>query len=59
MEVKFIKNHVLGNVGDIKSLSQPKAKYLLRCGVVEVVKEKPKAKPKAKPKRTPKNKATK
>ena len=54
MEVKFIKNHVLGNVGDIKSLSQPKAKYLLRCGAVEVIKEKPKARPR----RTPKNKAT-
>ena len=55
MEVKFIKNHVLGNMGDIKSLPQPKAEYLLRCGVVEVVKEKPKVKPK----RTPKIKASK
>lgn len=56
MEVKFIKNHVLGNMGEVKNLSHPKANYLLRCGAVEMVKEKPKEK--EKPKRTSKTKAT-
>lgn len=33
MKIKFMKNHVAGKAGDVVSLSDDRANYLIRAGV--------------------------
>lgn len=36
MKVKLLKDHVLGNKGDIIDCDYERAQYLVRCGVADV-----------------------
>lgn len=49
MKIKFLKNHVAGKAGDVVSLSDERANYLIRVGVASAhVAPKPKPKPRKK-----------
>ena len=36
MKIDLIKNHILGETGDIVSVSQPRGDYLIRMGVAKL-----------------------
>ena len=66
MKIELIKDHVLGEKGDIISVSQPRGDYLIRMGVaklhvanVEVEQEEKEEKPKPKKEAKPKTKTKK
>lgn len=53
MKIKFLKNHVAGKAGDVVSLSDERANYLIRAGVASAhVAPKPKPKPKPRKKKS-------
>jgi dsDNA-specific endonuclease/ATPase MutS2 len=60
MKIELIKDHVLGEKGDIISVSQPRGDYLIRMGVakkhVATVEFEQEEKPKPKPKKETKPK---
>ena len=40
MKIRFLKQHIDNNEGDIVEVDEDKARYWIGCGVVEFVKEK-------------------